>query len=106
MKRLFSASHSSVDSKEMKKFQLLAQKWWDEEGEYSALHSMNDIRVPFIRYDYEDRFLLFLHNLRKHCKRKTIISTQDNCILHLLNHPACLPLITSLFFQRYSVEHE
>ncbi|KAM6086043.1 ubiquinone biosynthesis O-methyltransferase, mitochondrial isoform 3-T3 [Theristicus caerulescens] len=49
MKRLFSTSHSSVDSKEMRKFQLLAHKWWDEEGEYSALHSMNDIRVPFIR---------------------------------------------------------
>ncbi|XP_010004625.1 PREDICTED: hexaprenyldihydroxybenzoate methyltransferase, mitochondrial [Chaetura pelagica] len=49
MKRLFSTSHSSVDSEELKKFQLLAHKWWDEEGEYSALHSMNDIRVPFIR---------------------------------------------------------
>ncbi|PKU34693.1 hexaprenyldihydroxybenzoate mitochondrial [Limosa lapponica baueri] len=49
MKRLCSTSHSSVDSKEMKKFQLLAHKWWDEEGEFSALHSMNDIRVPFIR---------------------------------------------------------
>ncbi|XP_074943440.1 ubiquinone biosynthesis O-methyltransferase, mitochondrial isoform X1 [Phalacrocorax aristotelis] len=49
MKRLSSTSHSSVDSNEMKKFQLLAHKWWDEEGEYSALHSMNDIRVPFIR---------------------------------------------------------
>ncbi|NXU59662.1 COQ3 protein, partial [Turnix velox] len=48
-KRLFGTSHSSVDSKEMKKFQLLAHKWWDEEGEFSALHSMNDIRVPFIR---------------------------------------------------------
>ncbi|KAM6355220.1 ubiquinone biosynthesis O-methyltransferase, mitochondrial isoform 1-T2 [Podargus strigoides] len=49
IKRLFSTSHSSVDPKEIKKFQLLAHKWWDEEGEYSALHSMNDIRVPFIR---------------------------------------------------------
>ncbi|XP_010159166.1 PREDICTED: hexaprenyldihydroxybenzoate methyltransferase, mitochondrial, partial [Eurypyga helias] len=48
-KRLFSTSHSSVDSEEMKRFQLLAHKWWDEEGEYAALHSMNDIRVPFIR---------------------------------------------------------
>ncbi|KAM9267660.1 LOW QUALITY PROTEIN: ubiquinone biosynthesis O-methyltransferase, mitochondrial [Cariama cristata] len=48
-KRLLSTPRSSVDSKEMKKFQLLAHKWWDEEGEYSALHSMNDIRVPFIR---------------------------------------------------------
>lgn len=58
MKRLFSTSHSSVDSKEMKKFQLLAHKWWDEEGEYAALHSMNDIRVPFIRYGFEDRLFL------------------------------------------------
>ncbi|XP_030802381.1 ubiquinone biosynthesis O-methyltransferase, mitochondrial isoform X2 [Camarhynchus parvulus] len=48
-KRPFSTSHSSVDSEEIKKFQLLAHKWWDEEGEYAALHSMNDIRVPFIR---------------------------------------------------------
>ncbi|XP_068793961.1 ubiquinone biosynthesis O-methyltransferase, mitochondrial isoform X2 [Struthio camelus] len=49
MKRFFSTSRSTVDPKEMKKFQLLAHKWWDEEGDYSALHSMNDIRVPFIR---------------------------------------------------------
>ncbi|XP_021245339.1 ubiquinone biosynthesis O-methyltransferase, mitochondrial isoform X1 [Numida meleagris] len=49
MRRLLSTSQSSVDPKEMRKFQLLAHRWWDEQGEYSALHSMNDIRVPFIR---------------------------------------------------------
>ncbi|XP_072189592.1 ubiquinone biosynthesis O-methyltransferase, mitochondrial isoform X2 [Excalfactoria chinensis] len=49
VRRLLSTSQSSVDPKEMRKFQLLAHKWWDEQGEYSALHSMNDIRVPFIR---------------------------------------------------------
>ncbi|CAM5100596.1 unnamed protein product [Eretmochelys imbricata] len=49
MKRLYSTSHTTVDSKEMKKFQLLAHRWWDEQGEYSILHSLNDIRVPFIR---------------------------------------------------------
>uniref|UniRef100_A0A8D0L218 Ubiquinone biosynthesis O-methyltransferase, mitochondrial n=1 Tax=Sphenodon punctatus TaxID=8508 RepID=A0A8D0L218_SPHPU len=49
MERLYSSSHTTVDSKEMKKFQLLAHEWWDEHGKYSALHSMNDIRVPFIR---------------------------------------------------------
>lgn len=48
-KRLFNTSHTTVDSKEMKKFQLLAHTWWDEHGVYSALHSLNDIRVPFIR---------------------------------------------------------
>lgn len=49
-----------MDSKEIKKFQLLAHKWWDEEGEYAALHSMNDIRVPFIRYGFEDRFFFLI----------------------------------------------
>uniref|UniRef100_A0A8V0XCN4 Ubiquinone biosynthesis O-methyltransferase, mitochondrial n=1 Tax=Gallus gallus TaxID=9031 RepID=A0A8V0XCN4_CHICK len=49
VRRLLSTSQSSVDPKEMRKFQLLAHRWWDEQGEYSALHSMNDIRVPFIR---------------------------------------------------------
>ncbi|XP_060609063.2 ubiquinone biosynthesis O-methyltransferase, mitochondrial [Anolis sagrei] len=48
-KQRFSTGQSTVDPKEMKKFQVLAHKWWDEEGQYAALHSMNDIRVPFIR---------------------------------------------------------
>nr|XP_020637653.1 ubiquinone biosynthesis O-methyltransferase, mitochondrial [Pogona vitticeps] len=45
----YSSWQTTVDPKEMKKFQLLAHKWWDEDGQYAALHSMNDIRVPFIR---------------------------------------------------------
>ena len=43
------ASQSTVDPDEVKKFQALASKWWDEQGEFAALHSMNDLRVPFIR---------------------------------------------------------
>ncbi|KAK5862741.1 hypothetical protein PBY51_018109 [Eleginops maclovinus] len=44
-----SASHSTVDPDEVRRFQSLASKWWDERGEFAALHSMNDLRVPFIR---------------------------------------------------------
>ncbi|KAG9342747.1 hypothetical protein JZ751_015609, partial [Albula glossodonta] len=44
-----SASQSTLDPSEAKKFQLLANKWWDERGEFAALHSMNSLRVPFIR---------------------------------------------------------
>ncbi|KAF7665977.1 hypothetical protein LDENG_00125690 [Lucifuga dentata] len=40
---------STVDPSEVKRFQLLANKWWDEQGEFAALHAMNDLRVPFIR---------------------------------------------------------
>ncbi|XP_049903630.1 ubiquinone biosynthesis O-methyltransferase, mitochondrial [Epinephelus moara] len=44
-----SASQSTVDPDEVRRFQLLAGKWWDEQGEFAALHAMNDLRVPFIR---------------------------------------------------------
>ncbi|KAM6910061.1 ubiquinone biosynthesis O-methyltransferase, mitochondrial [Xenentodon cancila] len=44
-----SASHSTVDPNEVRRFQLLANKWWDEQGEFAALHAMNDLRVPFVR---------------------------------------------------------
>ncbi|XP_058030888.1 ubiquinone biosynthesis O-methyltransferase, mitochondrial isoform X1 [Ahaetulla prasina] len=43
------STSQTVDPGELRKFQRLAQKWWNEDGEYAALHSMNDIRVPFIR---------------------------------------------------------
>ncbi|XP_041107123.1 ubiquinone biosynthesis O-methyltransferase, mitochondrial-like isoform X2 [Polyodon spathula] len=42
-------SHTTLDPDETKKFQSLAKRWWDEQGEFAALHSMNDLRVPFIR---------------------------------------------------------
>ncbi|KAM7382477.1 hypothetical protein PAMP_002204 [Pampus punctatissimus] len=44
-----SASQTTLDPDEVKKFQSLASKWWDEQGEFGALHAMNDLRVPFIR---------------------------------------------------------
>ncbi|XP_060046705.1 ubiquinone biosynthesis O-methyltransferase, mitochondrial [Erinaceus europaeus] len=47
--RLHSASRSSVDREGLKVFLALAHKWWDEQGVYAPLHSMNALRVPFIR---------------------------------------------------------
>lgn len=47
--RLYSTSRTTVDKEEVKRFSVLARKWWDEEGVYGPLHSMNDLRVPFIR---------------------------------------------------------
>ncbi|XP_045901037.1 ubiquinone biosynthesis O-methyltransferase, mitochondrial isoform X2 [Micropterus dolomieu] len=44
-----SASQTTVDPDEVRRFQSLATKWWDEQGEFAALHAMNDLRVPFIR---------------------------------------------------------
>ncbi|XP_010600678.2 ubiquinone biosynthesis O-methyltransferase, mitochondrial isoform X2 [Loxodonta africana] len=47
--RLYSTSQTTVDSNEVKTFRTLAHRWWDEQGTYAPLHSMNDLRVPFIR---------------------------------------------------------
>ncbi|XP_072355690.1 ubiquinone biosynthesis O-methyltransferase, mitochondrial [Scyliorhinus torazame] len=42
-------SKTTVKPGELKKFQALSQKWWDGNGEFAALHALNDLRVPFIR---------------------------------------------------------
>lgn len=46
------ASQTTVDPDEVQRFRSLAGKWWDEQGEFAALHAMNDLRVPFVRYVY------------------------------------------------------
>lgn len=33
----------------MNKFSGLSALWWDEAGEFEALHSLNELRVPLIR---------------------------------------------------------
>ncbi|ELR51414.1 ubiquinone biosynthesis O-methyltransferase, mitochondrial [Bos mutus] len=47
--RPYSTSRTTVDRNEVKTFLALAHRWWDEQGVYAPLHSMNDLRVPFIR---------------------------------------------------------
>uniref|UniRef100_H3AVV5 Ubiquinone biosynthesis O-methyltransferase, mitochondrial n=1 Tax=Latimeria chalumnae TaxID=7897 RepID=H3AVV5_LATCH len=46
--RKHSSSQTTVDPGEMKKFQAWAERWWDDHGEFAALHSMNNLRIPFI----------------------------------------------------------
>lgn len=41
--------HSSQFSDESQSFSKFAENWWDESGEMKALHSLNKLRVPFIR---------------------------------------------------------
>lgn len=38
----------NVDPTEIQKFESLAQRWWDKNGEFRPLHDINDIRVRFI----------------------------------------------------------
>lgn len=41
--------------KEVKNFEALASSWWNREGVYHALHTMNELRIPLIR----DRLALY-----------------------------------------------
>lgn len=40
---------TSVDQEEINRFRRLSSFWWNETGEYAALHSLNKLRVPLIR---------------------------------------------------------
>lgn len=59
-------SNTTLDPEEVKKFQTLADKWWDQHGEFAALHSMNDLRVPFIRC-ISQNYLQLLARVSKSC---------------------------------------
>ncbi len=38
----------NVDPAEVEKFQALASRWWDEDGEFRTLHQINPLRVAYI----------------------------------------------------------
>ncbi|CAG9863181.1 unnamed protein product [Phyllotreta striolata] len=47
--RLYSSGTSTIDDKEVVHFKKFVSYWWDEFGEFKPLHSMNKIRIPWIR---------------------------------------------------------
>ena len=42
-------SNSNVDPEELGKFEALAHRWWDPEGEFRPLHQINPLRLDWIR---------------------------------------------------------
>ncbi len=40
---------SNVDQAELAKFNSLASRWWDTEGEFGSLHAINPLRLDWIR---------------------------------------------------------
>ena len=38
----------NIDPVEIKKFEDLASRWWDKQGEFKPLHEMNPLRLNFI----------------------------------------------------------
>jgi 2-polyprenyl-6-hydroxyphenyl methylase/3-demethylubiquinone-9 3-methyltransferase len=43
-----SAAEQNVDPLELKKFDELASRWWDPEGEFKPLHKLNPLRLGYI----------------------------------------------------------
>ncbi len=43
------ATTSNVDPAELAKFDSLASRWWDTEGEFRSLHEINPLRLDWIR---------------------------------------------------------
>ncbi|HSH41946.1 MAG TPA: bifunctional 2-polyprenyl-6-hydroxyphenol methylase/3-demethylubiquinol 3-O-methyltransferase UbiG [Arenicellales bacterium] len=39
---------SNVDAEEIQKFEKLASRWWDPDGEFKPLHDINPLRLDFI----------------------------------------------------------
>ena len=39
---------TNVDSAEVSRFEDLASKWWDPEGDFKPLHQINPLRLDYI----------------------------------------------------------
>lgn len=50
-------AHANVDPAELEKFESLAHRWWDKDGEFKPLHDINEVRLKFItdRSDVAER---------------------------------------------------
>lgn len=44
-----STANGNVDRSELAKFDALASRWWDTEGEFKSLHDINPLRLDWIR---------------------------------------------------------
>jgi 2-polyprenyl-6-hydroxyphenyl methylase / 3-demethylubiquinone-9 3-methyltransferase len=38
----------NVDQQEIAKFEALAHRWWDPEGDFRPLHDINPVRLEYI----------------------------------------------------------
>jgi 2-polyprenyl-6-hydroxyphenyl methylase/3-demethylubiquinone-9 3-methyltransferase len=42
-------SNSNVDPEELGKFEALAHRWWDPEGDFKPLHDINPVRLQYVQ---------------------------------------------------------
>lgn len=78
---------STVDQNEIKNFKNLVNNWWDEQGEMKPLHSMNMLRVPFIRDGLQNQGLLKAKNINTSFPLKGIKILEVGCGGGILSEP-------------------
>ena len=49
-------NHANVDAAEIEKFNNLAARWWDKEGEFKPLHQINPLRLNYVLAKTEGLF--------------------------------------------------
>lgn len=49
---------STIDENEIKKFSIIADEWWSEEGKFKPLHQFNPCRISYIREKIIEHFSL------------------------------------------------
>lgn len=52
------ARRTTVDAEEIRQFDELGEKWWDESGPMRPLHRLNPVRLDYIRRMIRERFSL------------------------------------------------
>lgn len=75
---------STIDDAEIKRFNTMAASWWDADGPMKALHSMNPLRLQFIRDQAIQRFGLDT-NKTKWLKGKRVLDV--GCGAGLVSEP-------------------
>ena len=58
------ATHGTVDTAEIEKFEAMAAEWWDETGKFKPLHQLNPCRLDYITTQIEAEFGLDLAETR------------------------------------------
>jgi 2-polyprenyl-6-hydroxyphenyl methylase/3-demethylubiquinone-9 3-methyltransferase len=43
------AKNSTIDNAEIERFSRISEQWWDAKGKFAPLHSMNPVRIEYIR---------------------------------------------------------
>ena len=54
-------SNNTINSKELEKFNKIAEEWWNPNGKFKPLHKFNPIRIEYIKNNIIDDFNISLN---------------------------------------------